>query len=143
MKKNQYIVVVGCGRLGAMLASRLSGQGHSVVVIDRHESAFEALSAEFSGFRVTGDAVEPATLRTAKVEKADCLLAVTDKDNLNLMVAQIAKHIFDVPQVLARIFDPARESIYREFEIATISPTQLSADAFLHTLSQQFQQVSA
>ncbi|NEP16209.1 MAG: TrkA family potassium uptake protein [Leptolyngbya sp. SIO4C1] len=142
MKKTQYIVVVGCGRLGSMLASRLSGQGHSVVVIDPQESAFKALSAEFSGFQIIGDAAELATLHAAKADKADCLLAVTDQDNLNLMVAQIAKRLFTVPQVLARVFDPARESIYRELEIATISPTQLSADAFLQTLSQSFEQVS-
>ena len=140
MKKSQYIVVVGCGRLGSILASRLSGEGNSVVVIDRNEAAFKALSSEFSGFQVTADATELATLRAAKADKADCLLAVTDSDNINIMVAQIAKKLFGVSSVLARVFDPAREAIYGEFGIATISPTQLSTEAFIQILDSQFEQ---
>ena len=128
---SQYIVVVGCGRLGSMLASRLSSQGNSVVVIDPHENSFNNLSSDFSGFQITGDASEIEILRSAKVEQADCVLAVTDKDNINLMVAQVAKSIFQIGIVIARVFDPAREQIYRDFGIATISPTQLSADAFM------------
>ena len=131
---SQYIVVVGCGRLGSILASRLSSQGNSVVVIDPYESSFSNLSSDFSGFQITGDASEIEILRSAKVDRADCLLAVTDKDNINLMVTQIAKQIFQTSIVLARVFDPAREKIYRDFGIATISPTQLSADAFIANL---------
>ena len=131
---SQYIVVVGCGRLGSILASRLSTQGNSVVVIDPQENSFKNLSSDFSGFQISGDASEIAVLRSAKADKADCLLAVTDKDNINLMVAQVAKNIFEIGIVLARVFDPAREKIYRDFGIATISPTQLSADAFVANL---------
>ncbi len=131
---NQYIVVVGCGRLGSILASQLSGEGNSVVVIDRHESVFDSLGGEFSGFHIVGDATELAVLRSAKADKADCLLAVTDSDNINIMVAQIAKKLFQIPTVLARVFDPNREAIYREFGIETISPTQLSAEAFANSL---------
>ena len=61
MAQSQYIVVVGCGRLGSILASRLSGQGHSVVVIDWDESTFNSLSIEFSGFPIVGDAVGPVS----------------------------------------------------------------------------------
>ena len=132
--KSQYIVVVGCGRLGAILASRLSSQGNSVVVIDPQASSFKNLSGDFSGFQISGDASEIEILRSAKADRADCLLAVTDKDNINLMVAQIAKNIFEIGIVIARVFDPAREKIYRDFGIATISPTQLSADAFMANL---------
>ncbi len=134
MAESQYIVIVGCGRLGSILACRLSSQGNSVVVIDPYESSFNNLNSEFSGFQITGDASELSILKSAKADRADCLLAVTDKDNINLMVAQIAKNIFQIPTVLARVFDPAREKIYRDFGIATISPTQLSADAFLANL---------
>ena len=141
-KKSQYIVIIGCGRLGSLLAGRLSAQGHSVVVIDQREATFNNLSSEFSGFQVTGDAVELATLRKAKVDKADCLVAVTREDNVNLMVVQIAKIVFEIPTVMARVFDPAREAIYREFEIETVSPTQLSADLFLQKLGTQFEQVT-
>ncbi len=138
-KASQYIVIVGCGRLGSLLAGQLSAQGHSVVVIDQQEATFGGLSSEFSGFQIVGDAAEMATLRKAKVDKADCLLAVTSEDNVNLMVAQIAKTFFETPTVLARVFDPAREAIYQELEIETISPTQLSADVFLQKLGSQFQ----
>ena len=131
---SQYIVVVGCGRLGSMLASRLSSQGNSVVVIDPHESSFSNSSSDFSGFQITGDASEIEILRSAKVGQADCVLAVTDKDNINLMVAQVARNVFQIGIVIARVFDPAREKIYRDFGIATISPTQLSADAFMANL---------
>ena len=141
-KDSQYIVVIGCGRLGSLLASQLSSQGHSVVVVDQKESAFDNLSGEFSGFQIVGDASELATLRQAKADKANCLLAVTTEDNVNLMVAQIGKVVFEIPAVLARVFDPAREAIYREFGIETISPTHLSADLFLQKLETQFNPVA-
>ena len=134
MVSNQYVIVVGCGRLGSLLANRLSSMGSSVVVIDREEAAFENLSTEFSGFRVTGDAAELAVLRQARIDKAECLLAITSHDNVNLMVAQVAQTVFDVPQVMARVNDPSREAVYREFGVETICPTNLSAAAFLSAL---------
>ncbi len=130
----QYVVVVGCGRLGSMLANRLSRLGSSVVVVDRDEGAFKNLSTEFSGFRVTGDAAELAVLRRAGIDKADCLLAVTRHDNVNLMAAQVAHTVFGVSKVIARVFDPSREQVYRQLDVETISPTQLTADAFLTAL---------
>ncbi|PZD72867.1 Trk system potassium uptake protein TrkA [Acaryochloris thomasi RCC1774] len=136
MAQSLYIVVVGCGRLGSILASRLSGQGHSVVAIDCNEKNFSGLSSEFSGFQVIGDAVELAVLEQAKTNQADCLFAVTDQDNINLMVAQVAKTVFDVPKVLARVFDPGKEEMYEQLGIATISPTKLSAEAFLQVFNQ-------
>jgi trk system potassium uptake protein TrkA len=137
MRSHRYVIIVGCGRLGSILANRLSRQGSSVVVIDRDEAAFDKLSSGFGGFRVTGDAAELEVLRQAKIDKADCLLAATPHDNLNLMVAQVAKTIFGVPKVLARLFDPSREEMYRQFGIETICPTDLSADAFLSALQAQ------
>jgi trk system potassium uptake protein TrkA len=130
----QYIVVVGCGRLGSMLANRLSSQGSSVVVIDRAEDAFENLSIEFSGFRITGDAAEMSVLRRAKIDKADCVLVTTRHDSLNLMVAQVAKTVYQVPKVIARAFDPSREPVYHLFGIETICPTQLAVESFLTAL---------
>ncbi len=127
----KHIVIVGCGRLGGLLANRLSSDGHSVVVIDRKETAFDKLSATFSGFKMIGDAVEHDMLKKARIQDADCLFAVTLEDNTNLMLAQVAKVIFNVPRVIARVFDPAREVIYKEFGVETISPTQLTADMFL------------
>lgn len=130
----EYIVIAGCGRLGSLLAGNLSKEGHSVVVIDRDERKFATLGIEFSGFTIVGDAVALEVLRRAKTNRADCFLAATNHDNVNLMVAQVAKVVFQVPVVIARIFDPARESVYRELGVATISPTKLSADAFLQAM---------
>jgi trk system potassium uptake protein TrkA len=130
----QYVVIVGCGRLGSLLAGLLSQAGSSVVIIDRDEASFALLPPEFSGFRITGDAVEMEILQRAKVHSAGCLLAVTGEDNVNLMVAQVAHELFKVPRVMARVFDPRREAIYHAFGIETVSPTKLSADFFLATL---------
>lgn len=126
-----YILVVGCGRLGSLLANQLSSAGHELVVIDRNESAFDALSVNFSGYKIVGDASEQAILRQANIQDADYVFAATSEDNVNLMVAQIANRIFDVQHVVARIDDVARESIFGEFGIRTISPTRLTAQAFL------------
>jgi len=131
-----YVVVVGCGRLGSILADQLSRLGSNVVVVDRDEDAFKNLSIEFSGFQVAGDAAELAVLRRAGIERADCLLAATRYDNVNLMVAQVARSVFGVPKVIVRVFDPSRQAVYDQFGIETICPTLLSADRFLAALGQ-------
>lgn len=129
-----FIIIVGCGRLGSYLANRLSRDGHSVVVIDVNESAFDALSAEYSGFRLEGDATELAVLKQAKVDKADLVIATTREDNVNLMVTQIAKNIFRVPKVMARVFDPKQEEIYCDLNIETVCPTSLAGDVLLQSI---------
>jgi trk system potassium uptake protein TrkA len=134
MSHSKHIVIVGCGRLGGALANRLGKAGHKVVVIDQKEIAFDKLSVDFSGFKLIGDAVELHILREARVDLADCLFATTTSDNTNLMVAQVAHTVFNVPRVVARVFDPTREAIYRDFGIETISPTKLSTEAFLKVL---------
>ncbi|MEA3476498.1 MAG: TrkA family potassium uptake protein [Candidatus Cloacimonadota bacterium] len=136
MSPNQklFIVIVGCGRLGSYLANRLSSEGHSIVIVDINESAFDALSAEYSGFRVEGDATELAVLKQAKIDKADLVIAATREDNINLMVAQVAKKLFRVPRVMARVFETKREKIYRDFGIETICPTLIAGDVLLESL---------
>lgn len=134
-QRSQYIIIVGCGRLGGALANQLSRDGHQIVVIDRREGAFDKLSSDFSGFRILGDASEIDVLRQAHIERATHLFAVTTQDNLNLMVAQIALTLFNVPKVVARVFDPLREQIYSEFGIETVSPVKLSAEAFLKAVN--------
>ncbi len=135
MARSYYSLVVGCGRLGAGLASQLSRQGHDVVVIDLYEAAFRGLAADFSGFRVAGNAAEFDVLRQAKVERANSVLAVTGEDNLNLMVAQTARVVFHVEQVLARVIDPAREAAYQAIDVETVCPTPLVTHAFLQRLN--------
>jgi trk system potassium uptake protein TrkA len=131
MSQSKQVVIVGCGRLGSVLANHLSRAGHRVIVIDQRESTFDKLSVDFSGFKLVGNAVELHTLQEAKIEQADCLFATTTSDNTNLMVAQVAKNVFHIPRVVARVFDPTREQIYQGFGIETISPTRLATSAFL------------
>lgn len=134
MVQSNHIVIVGCGRLGGALANQLSKSGHKVVVIDQRESAFDKLAVDFSGFRLIGDAIELHILKEAKIHQADSLFATTTSDNTNLMVAQVAKTVFNIPRVVARVFDPDREAVYGDFGIETISPTKLSTEAFLKIL---------
>jgi trk system potassium uptake protein TrkA len=117
MTNDHYVVIVGCGRVGSLLANKLSGAGNSLVVIDIDESTFDDLSAEFSGFRLAGDATQVALLREAKLQKADTLIATTHDDNVNLMVAQVAKNIFKTPLVM------------------TICPTSVAASLFMEALA--------
>jgi trk system potassium uptake protein TrkA len=134
MSQSKQVVIVGCGRLGSVLANHLSRAGHRVIVIDQRESTFDKLSVDFSGFKLVGNAVELHTLKEAKIEQADCLFATTTSDNTNLMVAQVAKSVFHIPRVVARVFDPTREQIYQGFGIETISPTRLATSAFLKVI---------
>ena len=131
MKNSLYIVIVGCGRLGSRLANQLSRVGHSVVVIDKNEATFADLSPDFSGFRVEGDATQMVVLKEAKLKKADVFFATTHDDNVNLMAAQVARKMFDVPHVLARVFDPRREEVFARLGIETICPTSVAAEMFL------------
>jgi trk system potassium uptake protein TrkA len=135
MKKNDYVLIVGCGRFGSYLANRLSAAGHSVVVIDRDERAFANLTIEFSGFKVLGDATELTVLKQGGIERADCVLATAQEDNVNFMVAQAAKVMFNRPKVMARVADPARETAYHEFGIEVISPIVLAGEAFMRSLN--------
>ena len=134
-KHAHLVVVVGCGRLGALIASRLSSRGVEVVVIDLHEGAFDTLSPEFSGFRVAGDATELAVLRKARVGEASSVIVATRDDNTNMMVAQVAKQVLGARHAVARVFDPAREAIYHGLDIETVSPTTLAADVAVERLS--------
>lgn len=139
MTASRYIVVVGCGRLGSQLANQLSRAGHAVVVIDRDPATFDDLSPEYSGFRLEGDATELALLREANVQDADVVIATTHEDNVNLMVAQVARTVFGVGHVLARVFDPKRVDVYAHLGIDTICPTTVAAQLFLDAVAQSGQ----
>lgn len=133
-KKTFFVVIVGCGRLGAYLANKLSRDGHSVVIIDVNESKFDNLSSEFSGFKIEGNAIELAVLKQVKADKADALIAATREDNVNLMIAQVAKKIFNVPKVVARVFDLSRGDLYSDLGVETICQTSIAGNVFLKFL---------
>lgn len=122
-----YVIIVGCGRVGAELARILQEEGHNVVVIDKNPDSFKRLGTTFNGITLIGNGFDLETLKEGGIEKADALCAVTDGDNTNIMTAQVAKKIFNVPKVIARVYDPQRADIYRSLGIYTVSGTVLFA----------------
>jgi trk system potassium uptake protein TrkA len=122
-----YVIIVGCGRVGSELAKLLSNEGHNVVVIDRSRFSFERLGGTFNGLTMVGNGFDQGLLRQAGVEKADAFCAVTNGDNTNLICAQVAKKIFKVPKVIARVYDPQRAYIYTALGLNIISGTTLFA----------------
>ena len=125
-KGSGYTVIIGCGRLGASLANAISDKEASVMMVDRDERAFRKLGTAYGGLTLTGDATDIAVLRSAEIERADTVVSVTNDDNTNIMVAQIACNVYHIPNVICRLYDPEREIVYKEFGIDTICPTVLS-----------------
>lgn len=119
------IVIIGCGRVGAFLAGLLDGDGHAVTVVDLERSAFEHLPQSYKGNTLLGNGTDLDILRQAGVETAEALLALTQGDNRNLMAAQIAKEIFGVRRVIAKVNDPIRAHLYRSQGLTTISRTTI------------------
>ena len=122
------VVIMGCGRVGAKLATEFDRTGHSVSIIDRRPEAFRRLASEYGGRTILGTGIDEDILRAAGIEEADCFIAVTNGDNTNIMTAQIAKHMFDVRSVICRIYDPIREEFYREQGLDTICPTTIISE---------------
>lgn len=122
-----YVIIAGCGRVGSELAKLLSAEGHNVVIIDRSQSAFERLGGAFNGLTTVGNGFDLELLKRIGIEKADAFCAVTNGDNTNLISAQVAKRIFKVPKVFARVYDPQRAHIYSALGLDVISGTILFA----------------
>ena len=121
------IVIMGSGRVGAQLAALLDADGHQVTVLDTDAYSFRRLPPDFGGTALVGNGLDQATLKKAGIEKADVFVAVTQGDNRNVMAAQIAQHIFNVPKVICRIYDPLRQELYQTLGIEAISPTTIFA----------------
>ncbi len=130
-------VIMGCGRVGSRLAKLLYKQGISVSVIDENVDAFRRLDPAIDVLTVTGTAIDEDVQRAAGIEGAAVFAAVTNRDNSNLMAAQIARATFKVPVVLVRIYDPVRGDVYRELGLETISPTTIIADLFYERIVKQ------
>ncbi len=138
------IVIMGCGRVGSELAAGFDSDGHDVTVIDVNSYQFTRFLPEgFGGKKVTGNGIDQEVLRRAGVEQADAFIAVTAGDNRNVMAAQIAKHIFGVPRVVCRIYDPIREQMYRGLGLRTISPTKIGAQLMRQALEAGEEPVAA
>ena len=124
--KDDYTVIIGCGRLGASLADTLSEMGCNVLILDSNKESFRKLSPDFGGLSVVGDGTDLDTLQEAEVAKATAVIVVTNNDNTNILISQICREIFKVKAVISRLYDPERECVYQEFDIDTICPAVLS-----------------
>ena len=131
------IVIMGCGRVGADLATTLDEEGHEVTVLDVKPDAFRRLPPEFGGQRHVGNGIDQDVLARIGVAEADAFVAVTQGDNRNVMAAQMAKHIFGVPRVVCRIYDPIREEIYHGLGLETISPTRVGTRLLKEALERE------
>lgn len=134
-KREGYTIIVGCGRLGAYLAGELSDKDENVLIMDKSKDSFRRLSGGFGGLTIVGNGTDLDKLADAKIEKASCVIAVTNDDNTNITIAQIAKELFHVRTVIARLYDPERENVYHELGVDTICPTILSSKVIYGLLS--------
>lgn len=123
------ILIIGCGMVGAALAATLDGRGHDVSVVDKNEESFDALPAKFAGFTTTGVPIDRDVLKRAGISTCDALFAVTDEDDMNIMVSQLAQRIFSVPKIFARIRDISKGEVFEKLGIRIVCPTKLSVSA--------------
>ncbi|MEU3629754.1 MULTISPECIES: potassium channel family protein [Streptomyces] len=129
-----HIVIMGCGRVGAELAQALERQGHTVAVVDQDPTAFRRLGSGFGGRRVTGIGFDQDTLREAGIEEAGAFAAVSSGDNSNIIAARVAREMFGVEHVAARIYDPRRAEVYQRLGIPTVATVRWTADQMLRRL---------
>lgn len=129
------VVIMGCGRVGSRLAGWLDREGHNVGIIDTNQAQFTRLGEHFGGTTVIGTGIDDDVLRAAGIERADAFVAVTEGDNRNIMAAQVARAVFGVPRVLARVYDPVRDEIFRGLGLDTICPTAIIARVFRDELA--------
>ena len=122
------IVVVGCGRLGASIANDLYEQGEDVIVIDKNEDSFRKLSDSFGGLTYVNEGTRVETHEQLELKKDDILIVVTNDDNVNIMISQLVRKMFQIHTIICRLYDPQRECVYQEFGIETICPTYLSVN---------------
>jgi trk system potassium uptake protein TrkA len=129
-----HVIVVGCGRVGSELAVNLDRAGHSVAVIDKRRNAFRRLPERFSGRAVLGFGFDRDHLEQAGVHEAQALAAVTSGDNTNVLTARIARETYEIPQVVARIYDPRRAVIYQRLGIQTVATVTWTTDQVMRRL---------
>jgi len=120
-------VILGCGRVGSLLATWLDEQGHSVAVIDQDAAAFRKLSGNFTGVTVTGIGFDRETLESAGINRAHAFAAVSSGDNTNILGARVARETYGVAHVIARIYDPKRAAVYQRLGIPTVATVSWTA----------------
>lgn len=128
------VIVVGCGRVGSQLGTLLSVDGHNVTVIDKSADAFRRLGSTFNGVTIRGLGFDEDVLEEAGIRECDAFAAVTNLDNTNLMAAEVARKLFGVKHVVARLYNPSRERTYQQLDLDYICGTTLVAERLLDKL---------
>jgi len=128
MKENNYTIIVGCGDLGINLATELYLNDNDVLVIDNNENSIKNLPSNFGGLTIISNGTDIDALKKANIEKASAVIAVTNDDNVNILVALLSKEMFNVKKVIARLYNPDKKCVYEDYGIETICPTLLSSN---------------
>lgn len=136
MKKNSdgLTIIIGCGRLGSSLANQLSSQQKSVIIIDRKQESFKLLSSSFGGITLVGNGTDIDTLKKAKIETADTVVAVTDFENNNILVGLIAYKEFNCKNIIIRMDNDEKKVLLENTPIKSLCPYQLSSDVLIDLL---------
>jgi trk system potassium uptake protein len=129
-----HIVIMGCGRVGSLIAHILEDHDHSVAIIDQDPEAFRKLRSGFKGTKVTGVGFDRDVLTEAGIERAGAFAAVSSGDNSNVIAARVARESFGVQRVVARIYDPRRAEVYQRLGIPTVATVAWTADQMLRRL---------
>ncbi len=129
-----HIVILGCGRVGSLLADDLDAQGHSVAVVDQDARSFRKLGADFGGLTVKGVGFDRQTLENAGIERAHAFAAVSSGDNTNILAARVARETYGVEHVVARIYDPRRAEVYQRLGIPTVATVTWTSTQIMRAL---------
>lgn len=131
------ILIIGCGQVGSQLACLLDSKGHDVVVVDSNAENFDLLNSNFNGYTVTGIPIDQDVLKQAGIEGCDVVAAVTKEDNVNIMVSEVADKIFNIKNIITRIYDPYRENTFSKFGLKTICPTSMTVSAICAAINNE------
>ena len=129
-----HIVIMGCGRVGSRLATKLDDMGRSVTVIDQDPEAFRRLGPTFKGKTIAAIGFDRDALMQAGIEDAAAFAAVSSGDNSNIIAARVARETFGVKTVVARIYDPRRAEIYERLGIPTVATVAWTAGQILRRI---------
>lgn len=129
-----HIVIMGCGRVGATLTRNLEERGHTTAVIDINPESFRRLGPDFRGVTVTGMGFDRGVLEEAEIQRADAFAAVSSGDNSNIISARVARELYGVKNVVARIYDPGRAEVYERLGVPTVATVPWAADQVLRRI---------
>jgi trk system potassium uptake protein TrkA len=128
-------IIIGCGRMGVGLARLLISRGHTVTVVDKDSIAIERMGGSFQGQKIVGSGFDRRVLLQAGIERVDGLAAVMNNDDANLVAARLARHVFRVPKVAARLYDPRKVDVYNRLGVQVVATIPWTVNRFADLLS--------